>query len=516
MMDEWLDFSELIDKSQELIELGLHNEALELLDNYIKIYSDEWEIYFLFSRIYTEQNLPDKAIPYLHKGLRIDKTNADCLLGLFYAYSMKNQVRKGARYLFRANKYHPGNELIISSLVWYYTEVNEIEKAIELFKELSSKGISNPEAFRNGALAFERAGQRENAEKCFKTALELNPSYDEVRDLLADHYLVLEQADKAVSLYQNALKESPRNIRILSRLVFCYSQAEKNDQAASLASEIIRLYPNSSVGYVDLAYVKLNTGEFDKTIENAERALDISPIDPEAFRVKALAYSEKKEFQKAEESFQTALSMDPENAEILRDYYHHLRSADRCDEMEKCVNKVIRLEQPYCSEEYWFLADYYREKEQISKSFHYLHKAYKTMPGEKELIPPMVDILLERGHTGYTLPFLYRYVEDSGWNDVMNEFAHHKRLKSKWAQESIRLLRFCGQRTVDFRKFAFSLYLRRFITGFSILILLLGSVPLYLLTGINGIILFFLIIGVLFGSYTGTRLLIKRIRTAEG
>jgi len=97
----------------------------------------------------------------------------------------------------------------------------------------------------------------------------------------------------------------------------------------------------------------------------------------------------------------------------------------------KKFSKVIRLEQPYCTEEYWFLADYYPKKEQISKPFHYLHKAYKTMPGEKELIPPMVYILLERGHTGYTLPFLYRYVEDSGWNDVMNEFAHHKRMKSK-------------------------------------------------------------------------------------
>ena len=35
------DFSELIDKTQELIELGLHDEALKILDEYSRIYGDE-------------------------------------------------------------------------------------------------------------------------------------------------------------------------------------------------------------------------------------------------------------------------------------------------------------------------------------------------------------------------------------------------------------------------------------------------------------------------------------------
>ena len=93
-MEEWLDFSELIDKAQELIDLGLYEEALKLLDDYSQIYMDEWEIYYLYSRIYTDQSVPEEAIPFLHKGLKIDKTNVECLLGLFYAHSMLNQDKK--------------------------------------------------------------------------------------------------------------------------------------------------------------------------------------------------------------------------------------------------------------------------------------------------------------------------------------------------------------------------------------------------------------------------------------
>ena len=486
--DDWLEYPDLIDKAQELIDLGFHEEAKELLDQYNHMFTDEWEVYFLYSRILTEQNKPAEAIPFLHKGLGIDKTNMDCLLGLFYAHSMMNQVKKGSKYLLRAEKYHPENELVISSLVWYYTELNEFETAISYFRKIQSSGTANPETYRNGGLAFERSGNFAEAEECFKTALELNPQFDEVRDMLADHYIFEEKADKAIELYREALKESPSNIRLMSRLVFCYSQANQTEKAAFVAKDIIRLFPNSPVGYVDLAYVHLNKDEFDKALELADKALDIAPIDPEAYRVKGIAFSEKELDKEAEEAFEKAIVLDNENAEIMRDYYHHLRNASKFDEMEKWVQTVIKQEYPYCTEDYWFLADYYKEKNQKVKSFHYLQKAYKHTPGEKEIIPPMIDILLDRGHVRYSLPFLMKYVEKSGWNDTMHQFAMHRRLRSSRDQEGIRFLRFSGQRINDYRKYVFTFYLKRFLTITLGLFSVAAIFPVYMLFGYTGLL----------------------------
>ncbi|NLD98269.1 MAG: tetratricopeptide repeat protein [Fibrobacter sp.] len=509
-MDEWMDYSDFVDKVQELIDLGFYDDALKMLDEYSHLHHDEWEVYFLYSRIYTEQNHPEDAIPYLHKGLRLDKTNVDCLVSLFYAYSMMNQVRKGAKYLLRAYKLHPDNEMVMSSLIWYYSEINDTSTAIDFFTRLHDRGTTNPETYRNGGLAYERAGQHENAEHCFKTALELNPSFEEARDLLADHYMILEQFDKATELYQEALKESPRNIRILSRLVFCYSQSNQIEQALSLARETIRMYPNSPIGYVDLSYVYLNTNEFDKAIESANTAIDISPIDPEAFRVLGIAYSEKSDFENANTSFQKAISLDGNNPEIIRDYYHYLRNAGKFELMEKWVHTVIEIEYPHCMEDFWFLADFYREKGNNLKAFHYLKKAYKAIPAEKELIPPMVEILLEEGHTRYTLPFLIKYVEKNGWNEVMNEFAQHERLKGKWSQEGIRFLRFWGQRSTEYRKFIFRSYLRKMILVSSLIISLLAIIPVYLLYKMPGIIIMVLSIALLTGIYFLLRILSKK------
>ncbi len=487
-MDEWLDIGDLIDKSEELIDLGLYDDATALLNHYSHLYSDAWEICALYGRIFTDQNKPKEAIEWLRKGLRIDRTNPDCLLGMFYAYLMVHQVKRGGKYLLQAEKYHPDNEMVQTALIWYHTEINELPRAISYFETMQRNGNSNPETFRNGAIAYQRSGLYENAEHCFKIALELNPQYDEVLDMLADLYLFLEQEDKAIQLYQDALRDSPRNIRILSRLVFCHTQANHPEQAASLAKESIRLYPNSPIGYVDLAYVHLNDNRSQEAIECANRAHDISPLDAEAFRIKGIAYSDMGEWEKGKTAFETAISIDPENTEIMRDYYHHLRNAGDAAGMEAMVHRVIRIENPYCVEDYWFLADYYRETGRNLDAFHYLKKAYRNMPGEKELIPPMVDILLEQGHTKYSIPFLLHYVDQTGWNDTMNDFARHKRFKGKWLQEWLRFLRFQGQRPKEYRRFIFFRYLERFLLLFVTLIVAIALVLCYFFYGMKSVL----------------------------
>jgi tetratricopeptide (TPR) repeat protein len=485
-MDEFLELPDLVDTIQELLEMGLFDSALKLLDHYVVFYSNDWEIYFLYSRVYLEQNNPAAAIPYLHRSLRIDKNNVDCLMGLFYAHSEMGHLKKSGAYLFKAKKYFPESEPVLSALIWYYTETNELEKAIACFEKARTSGTDNPETFRNAGVAFERTGDYESAEACFSQALRLNPHFDDVRDLLADHYILIGQFEKSIALYRDYLKISPNNIRALSRLVFCLSQNNRVKEAVELAEETIRLYPNSPVGYVDCAYVHLNAGHYDEALAFAGKALDVSPIDAEALRVKGIANSEKQRDTEAEEAFEAALKLEPQNPEIMRDYYHHLSSIGNFNKMEKMVNRVIKLEYPYCLEDFWFLADYYRDSGENLKAFHFLHKAYTNMPGEKELIPPMLSILLDAGHVLYSVPFMMRYIDRSGWNDTINQFTRHNRLKGKWSQEGLRFLRFYGQKSPDFRKFIFLVYLEKFLLGSLAALLLPVAVLCYLLKGYWG------------------------------
>jgi tetratricopeptide (TPR) repeat protein len=461
-MDELPDLPELVDKIQEFLDMGLFDEALKLLDSTSVFYQNEWEIFFLYSRVYLEQNDPSTAIGYLQKSLKIDSSNLESLLGLFYAFSQLGHLKKSAKYLFRAEKYHPDSEPVLSGLIWYYTEINELGTALGYFEKARKIGIENPETFRNAGIAFERTGNYNEAEKCFTAALRLNPHFDDVRDLLADHYILIDHIENAITLYREHLKSSPNNVRTLSRLIFCLSQNDQPDEAIALAKETIRLYPNSPVGYVDCAYVYLNMGKMDETLEYANKALDVSPLDAEALRVKGIAHSEKNENTEARKDFEAALRLDPKNPEIMRDFYHHCKHIGEFSRMEKLVNRVIKQEYPYCIEDFWFLADYYRETGDNLKAFHFLHRAYTSMPAEKELIPPMLNILIDSGHLLFSVPFMKHYIEKSGWNETMNQFARHRRFQGKWAAEGLRFLRFYGQNSAEYRRYIFIRYFEKY------------------------------------------------------
>ncbi|HAJ79804.1 MAG TPA: hypothetical protein DCO75_08525 [Fibrobacteres bacterium] len=483
-MEEFLEFNELVDKIQEFLDVGLLDEAEKLLDQHESLYPGEWELCFLRSRVCLERNDPASAITYLHKSLKIDRNNVDCLLGLFYSYSQMGKLKKSGKYLLKAEKYHPQSEPVLSSLVWYYTEINELEVALDYFEKIRETGTDNPETFRNGGVVFERMGRNDEAEACFLQALRLNPQFDEVRDMLADHYIMIDQIDKSMALYRDYLKTSPNNIRALSRLVFCMSQNNQVKEAIELSKETMHLYPNSPVGYVDCAYVYLNDSRYDEALEFAGKALDVSPIDAEAFRVKGIANSEKHLDDEARKAFESALRLEPDNPEIMRDYYNHLKAVNCFDKMESMVNRVVKLEYPYCIEDFWFLADYYRDKGENLKAFHFLHKAYTCMPGEKDLIPPMLNILLDSGHVMYSVPFMLRYVDRAGWNDDMRKFARHSRLKGKLSQEGLRFLQFYGQRPTEFRQYIFFMYVEKFLLASIFVLLPFMALLLYFYKGV--------------------------------
>jgi len=460
--EEWSDLPELLENVQELLELGLIEEARDMLDKYRTVFQDYWEYHYLYSRVYAEQNMPREAVSCLITGLRLERDSVDCLLGLFYAFAMMNMVRRGGRFLLEAHRLYPDNEPVYSALIWYYTEINEPETAVACFERAKALNSNNPDTYRNGGLAFDRLGRVEEAAACYKAALQISPSFEEARDLYADHLIFTGKTDKAVELFEEALRDSPKNVRYISKLIYCLSQRGDFDRAEALAKHSIKLYPNSPTGYIDLAYINLNTGRIDDAAENADKAISVAPIDAEGYRVLAIASSERGDHEGAETLFEKAIALDPGNADAMRDYYQHLRIAGKHKRMIDTVNKVISIEYPHCTEDYWFLADFYRERRQNANAFRCLRLAYTTMPTEKELLPPMIEILIEQGHTKYSLPIFADYVHRCGWTETMNRFTQNKHFRDSFTQEGIRFLRFTGQRPAAFREYIFKHYLFRY------------------------------------------------------
>ncbi|MBN1131310.1 MAG: tetratricopeptide repeat protein [Chitinispirillaceae bacterium] len=487
-MDQWPDHNEFFDKAQDLIELGLFEEAKLLLDKYAHAFSEDWELYFIYSRLSAEQNKPDEAIAYLQTALKLDPENPDCLLGMFYAYAMLHRMNEAGAFLIEADNHHPDNEPVVSALIWYYAETNQLDKSISCFERIRDKGLLNPETLRNAGIAYDRAGFYENAESCFLAALEINPHYDEVRELLSDLNIAGGKPESAIALYEQALAASPNNIRYLSRLAYCHSQNGQPEKAVTVAKESIRLFPNSPIGYIDLAYALLNNDDLDPGLEAAEKAINISPLDAESFRVKAIILSEKGMDREAEEAFESALSLDDDNLETLRDYYNHFRLTGDYVKMERIALRAVAGNDPSCVEDFWFLADYFREKKAFGRAFHFLHRAYVLRPGENDLIPMMVDVLVAKKHVRLAQPLLQSYVERAGWTPAMDQLAEYPVFRKKRWREGLDFLRFLGGSESEYRRHLFNHQAKRSISFSLMTLLAVTTIPVYVLLGKEGLI----------------------------
>ena len=72
-MDQWLDFSDCLEKTRELIDLGLLTRPRTCSTSPRRSFLTNGNYYFLYSRIYTEQNKAQEALPYLHKALALTR-----------------------------------------------------------------------------------------------------------------------------------------------------------------------------------------------------------------------------------------------------------------------------------------------------------------------------------------------------------------------------------------------------------------------------------------------------------
>ncbi|MFW5960323.1 MAG: tetratricopeptide repeat protein, partial [Chitinivibrionales bacterium] len=285
-MEEWLDYTEFSDRVEELIELGFHEEAYDLLDRYRDQYSCYWEYWFFSAQIDSEHEKYEKALEELEKALGIDPGNAVCKQNLFSVLRLMEREEEALEYMQRALEEHPEEDFLINSLLQYYIDNAEYKKALILFRSKAGLLKNNPEALKYAGAAYYYLGQYEEALKFLKRAYKRDSESSEIRDMLADVLLALGNEDEAVNLYYEFLKRSPKNVYIMSKLISILTSISRYQEAKSEAEKLKEYFPRSAVGYVNLAYVHLNSGDPDNALLEANTALNIDSGSIEGLRAK--------------------------------------------------------------------------------------------------------------------------------------------------------------------------------------------------------------------------------------
>lgn len=196
----------------------------------------------------------------------------------------------------------------------------------------------------------------EDAAKEFQRAVNLNPTSDysvDATKYLAQSYLKLEKADKAIEAYRNTLDRQHDRDDLyleLGNLLYAEDRHEEAVQAYQKAvnidpsslnqfslaqglmqtgryeaaratfSNVIRLEPNSAHGYLGLGQAYSKEGDYDSAIEQFEKALDKQSDYYEAYAEIGYAYADMGEIDEARELVDFLEGKDDELYALLDAY----------------------------------------------------------------------------------------------------------------------------------------------------------------------------------------------------
>jgi tetratricopeptide (TPR) repeat protein len=190
----------------------------------------------------------------------------------------------------------------------------QYEMAYEQF--VSSASLKpDPKVHFNAAWAAERMGKLDDAEKHYRKAWELEPSYDKAMFSLARILNEENKHEEAVAVYEKALETRGDDTDLRTDYIQALTRAGQFEKAEQEAQAILRKDPDNAAVYRSLSSMYFAQGKLGMAQLCNEKALQITDADPGIYNNMGVTYVLQEDPERAIERFKTATKLDPKNFE---------------------------------------------------------------------------------------------------------------------------------------------------------------------------------------------------------
>ena len=262
----------------------------------------------------------------------------------------------------------------------------------------------------------------ENAEKCFERAREMNPGLS--RHQMAEGYLRMARKEykEAVSSFRKALKINKRNytchmligeccIRMrefaqalealdeaiemrsdypeahLKKISVLYLTKRYQDAVSEIQASLVFMPENASL-YVWLASSCLRRKEFTKALSAIEKALEISPRDPECLFTQGYIYAQTGRLSEAAAVWDETLALNPDDVKTLSKRAFYLSRYGNEEDAGKAVSmieKALALG-PENPKTWYYRGCVFQNTGNYSEAMRSFEKAYQIDPTVERVI----------------------------------------------------------------------------------------------------------------------------------
>lgn len=195
--------------------------------------------------------------------------------------------------------------------VWDMVRAREYTAASDLVEKLIDQGDTNIALYRQAVAVHLQSGRYERAgalieliRNKYRFSLE-----DEIND--GCHKILVGRYRHAVAIYTELVRLHYNHFLILNNLGYALVAAGEPEKGLSYLDRGITLVPRYAELYASRAWAKMEMGQWEEGLADAQHALKLDDSSADAHRTMGLYTLEKGRLEEAREHFLKALSADP-------------------------------------------------------------------------------------------------------------------------------------------------------------------------------------------------------------
>ncbi len=368
--------------SKDYSILGKHALAAQHAKEAVRIDSLRILYHQNLAAIYMNAYQPDLAIPEYERIVRIDSNNTEAWFNLARLYQTSRPLKAIEIYERLLDREGDDWEILLQ-IAEIYNSLGRYDQAAEKYKKMVELDPSNKVLQRQLAETYARGGKIQEAMKILEGILETDKNNAEALAALADIYLDQHNFDQALALYQRLLAMEHTNPEVRLRVAVAYvgqsqrdstfiekakpifeqlnkelpndwrpyyylgmiADREKHDSLAGRFFErVTRLAEWNSDAWWYVGYSYFQKGEYQKLVDEMQRAKRALPKDSRIYFLEGLGYSRLEKNDEAIKALKRSLELKPDDIDAISTLALTLDGLHLYQESDSLYERALRLD----------------------------------------------------------------------------------------------------------------------------------------------------------------------------
>lgn len=193
------------------------------------------------------------------------------------------------------------------------------------------------------AVEHHQAGRFAEAERLYRSVIDLVPHHGDALHLLAMLHLQNKKPEQALPLLQDALRIQPNNPIILSNLGLASLELKQSKEAADYLRKSLKINPDNVENLSGLGQALNELGDYEAALACHQKVLHKNPNDAMALRNLAAVLHNMGRLEDVRGLLERALQLEPSNAELIVNCGELEHNLGNIDEAMKFYDRALAI-----------------------------------------------------------------------------------------------------------------------------------------------------------------------------